>query len=86
LFKFYLVCHDGPEAARNGDSRDAVVHELDSLALMRPEDFGQHRIDDDVNRTFRWIERQFVVLGQFGRFVEDERVFFERVVKRLSGA
>jgi hypothetical protein len=53
---------------------------------MRPEDLGQHRIDDDVNRTFRWIERQFVVLGQFGRFVEDERVFFERVVKRLSGA
>ncbi len=86
MFKFDLVSHDGPEAARNGDSRDAVVHELDSLALMRPEDFGQHRIDDDVNRTFRGIERQFVVLGQFGRFVEDERVFFERVVKWLSGA
>ena len=82
----HLVSHDGAVTVRNRDARDAVVHELDALALMRPKNFAEHRIDDDVDRKFGRVGRKLVVLRHFRRLVQDERVFFEGVVKRLPHA
>ena len=69
-----LISHDGSVTVGNCDTGDAVVHELDTFALMRPQNFAQQRIHDDVDGSFRRVDRHLVVFCQFRRLVLESNI------------
>ena len=53
---------------------------------MRPKNFGQERVDDNVHGDLGGVYLEAVVLADLRRCEEDEGVLTLGVVKRLPGA
>lgn len=61
-------------------TRHALVHEPDALALMRPQNISQQRIDHDVDLNLARIGLELVVLRQFLRREQHQRIARKRIV------